>query len=511
MVASAHPLASLTGVDVLRAGGTAMDAGIAMAAVLNVVDPAMTGIGGDLCLLYYSASEGRLSGLNATGRAPREATPECYAARGHTSMPLYGPLTITVPGAVDGWAAAVARHGHRRLGDLLGPAIRIAEEGFPVGRALRAQWDTFGSRRLTADADAMRVYAADGRFPSVGEILQLPHLARALRLIAEGGPEAFYQGALGRAIVDSVRAKGGLLTRADLAEHRSEWVEPIGREFRGLDVRVLPPSTQGVALLQQLGILEPLDLDALGADLLHVQVEAARLALHDLDAHVSDPDHVPVDVAALLDDTHVAELRGQISRTRRVPLPPRPVSAGSHTTCVAVADAEGNALLLLNSLRNPFGSGVVAGDTGVLLQNRGRDFSLDPGHVNCIAPGKRTMHTLCPVMLLEAGAPRLAIGTVGGHKQTQGTQQVLVGHLAFGLDLQGAIDAPRWALSEDNEALHVEPGIDPSMRDALAARGHDVVVGRTTFGGTQAVAVDPRTGVLAGGSDSRYDGIALGY
>jgi gamma-glutamyltranspeptidase/glutathione hydrolase len=512
MVASAHPLASLAGVDVLRAGGTAMDAGIAMAAMLNVVDPAMTGIGGDLCLLYYSAREERLCGLNATGRAAREATRERYA--GQATMPLYGPLTITVPGAVDGWASAVERYGRRSLGDLLAPAIETAEDGFPVGPALRAQWDTLGSKRLVADADAMRAYAPEGHFPGVGETLRLPDLARSLRLIADNGPDAFYRGALARAIVGSVRAKGGLLALDDLAQHRSEWVAPIARPFRGVDVHVLPPSTQGVALLQQLGILDEVDLPALGMDtgaLMHVEVEAARLALHDLDTHVSDPDFAPVDVAALLDARHLASLRARIAPGRRIPLPPRQLQPQSHTTCVAVADGEGNALVLLNSLRNPFGSGIVAGDTGILLQNRGRDFSLDPTHANCIAPGKRTMHTLCPVMVMEAGEPRLAIGTVGAHKQTQGTQQVLVSHLVFGLGLQASIEAPRWVLSEDNEALHVEPAVTAAARGALVAAGHDVVIGRTSFGGTQAVAIDARTGTFTGGSDTRYDGTALGY
>ncbi len=512
MVASAHPLGSLVGVNVLQQGGSAMDAAVAMAAVHNVVNPAMIGIGGDTFLLYYSAKERRVIGLNGSGRSAHAATIAEYRARGHESAPVNGPLAVTVPGALDGWARALASHGTMSLGDILEPAIRYAEEGVPVNLDLVDYYEHARARALADFPNFMATYFVNGRPPGLGEILVQKNLAATFRTIARDGSRALYHGVIGEKIIAALGDLRGLMTMRDLADHTSEWVEPIATEYRGLAVHEFPPNSQGIALLEQLNILEGFDLGSMARESperIHLQVEAARLAFRDLEACVTDPQRARIPVEKMLGKTHARELREGIKPERASTGVTRGSGLGENTAYFAVVDHDGNVASFTGSLRNPFGSGVVAGDTGILLHNRGRDFSLDPANVNRLEPHKRPRHTLNPVIVTKDGRPYLAIGCVGGHQQTQALQQVLVNHLDDRLGIQEAIEAPRWALTEDG-TLHVERELQSAI-PGLEARGHRVVVGQTNFGGCHAVMIDPVTLALFGGSEPRLSGAAIGY
>ncbi len=512
MVSSAHPLGSLVGVDVLRHGGNAMDAAVAMAAGHNVVNPGMIGIGGDVFLLYYSAKEQRVMALNASGRSAYAATIAEYRARGFESAPVTGPLAVTVPGALDGWARALARYGTMSLGDLLEPAIRYAEEGVPVHPDLVDYYQQAGARVLAAFPDSSATYFVNGRPPRLGEILVQRNLAQTFRTIAHDGPEALYHGVIGERIVAALKELGGVITMRDLADHTSEWIEPIMTEYRGFTVYEAPPNSQGVALLEQLNILEGFDLGAMRRDSptrIHLQVEAARLAFRDLEAYVTDPEHTQTPLEELLGKTHARGLRDRINPERAATGVTPGRAMGENTAYFAVVDHEGNVASFMGSLRNPFGSGVVAGDTGILLHNRGRDFSLDPANVNRLEPHKRPRHTLNPVIVFKDGRPYLAIGCVGGHQQTQALQQVLVAQVDDALNIQEAIEAPRWALAEDG-TLHVEGELQGAV-SGLEARGHRVVVGQVNFGGCHAVLIDPVTHALFGATEPRLSGAAIGY
>lgn len=511
MVSSAHPLASMVGVSVLQRGGNAMDAAIAMAALLNVTDPAMTGIGGDMFLLYYSAKDGKVYALNAGGRAPAAATVERIRGMGHSRIPAYSGLAVSVPGALDGWTMALDRFGTMKLADLLEPAIHYADRGFPVYKTLVNYYRNNGSQSLVLFPASIKTYFIDGRQPRLGEPLVQKNLAESFRKIATGGKDVFYRGELGQKIVAAVQSAGGLITLRDLAEHRSNWVEPVTTTYRGYTVVGFPPNTQGVALLQQLNVLEGYDIKGMGSNsaaLVHLQLETVKQAFADRDRYITDVERAPVPTRGLISKAYAAQVRARINLDRAsVPAPGDPLP--HNTTYFAVVDKDGNAVSFINSLRNPFGSGVTAGDTGILLQNRAQDFSLDPNHVNRIEPGKRTMHTLNPAMVLKDGKLYMAIGCSGAHQQTQAIQQVLVNHLDFGMDLQDAIETPRWALVDAN--VHVEDRMPDAVRKALEAKGHKIVVGKTGFGGCHAVLVDTVAGVRFGGAESRMDSTALGY
>lgn len=511
MVSSAHPLASMVGVSILQRGGNAMDAAIAMAAMLNVTDPAMTGIGGDMFLLYYLAKDGRVTALNASGRAPAAATVERIRTMGHKSVPPFHGLAVSVPGALDGWVMALERYGTMKLAELLQPAIHYAEVGFPVYKTLISQYQNNGRESLTLYPDSVRNYFINGQTPRFGEILVQKGLADSFRKIAASGKDIFYRGELGEKIVRAVQAAGGLLATKDLADHQGEWVEPVSTTYRDYTIVEFPPNTQGVALLEQLNILEGYDVKALGhnsAALVHLQVEAVKQAFADRDRYITDPRRATVPTKGLISKAYAATLRIKINLDRASaatsgnPLP-------HNTTYFAVVDKEGNGVSFINSLRNPFGSGITAGDTGILLQNRAQDYSLDPNHVNRIEPGKRTMHTLNPAMILKDSKLYMVIGCSGAHQQTQAIQQVLVNHIDFGMDIQDAIEAPRWALVGPN--LNVEQRVPEPVRKALEAKGHKIAIGRGGFGGCHAVVVDPATGTRLGGAESRIDSAALGY
>jgi len=527
MIATSQPLASAAGLEVLREGGNAIDAAVTAAAVLSVVEPTMNGVGGDLFAIVYDPKTRRLTGLNASGRAGRAATPAEFARRGVTRMPEYGPLTVTVPGVVDGWASLLERHGTITLARALAPAIAYARDGFPVSEIIAEQWKG-EQKRLAADPSAAATFLIDGRAPLAGQVFHNPNLAATLEQVAKGGRDAFYRGPIAAAIAKDLRARQGLLDESDFAAHRSDWVEPISTRYRGYDVFELPFNTQGFVALEMLNILEGFDLQPLGhnsAAYLHLLVEANRIAFADRAAHLADAGAVPAStVAFLISKEYAAARRREIQPDRAAAsykagrpsagdAEPRPVAFNvtgtGDTIYLTAADGQGNVVSLIQSLYDAFGSGVVAGDTGIVLQNRGALFTLEAGHPNHVAPGKRPFHTLVPAMVMKEGRPWLSFGVMGGDMQPQGHVQVLLNLIDFGMNVQEAGEAARYRLRGADVAL--ESAIGADARAGLAARGHTVRNGFGLWGGFQGILIDPKSGVLMGGSDPRKDGLAIGF
>jgi gamma-glutamyltranspeptidase/glutathione hydrolase len=526
LIATSQPLASAAGLQVLQGGGNAIDAAVAAAAVLAVVEPTMTGIGGDLFALVYDGRQKTLRALNASGRSPRGASVDALRARGLEAMPDRGALAVTVPGVVDGWAELLAKHGTMPLHRVLAPAIRYARDGFAVSEIIAHQWDV-AAPVLARDQAAARIFLPDGRAPRTGELFSNQQLANTLAQIASGGRDAFYRGEIGARIVADAEARQGWLTTRDFAEHRSDWVEPISTTYRGVELFELPPNTQGVVALQMLNLLEGFDLKVLGhnsAAYLHLLVEAKRLAWADRDAFLSDAESMPrAALARMLSKTYAAERRKAIDpgRAAREYLPaalPAQTTPGDDriegrdrgdTVYLTVADGGGNVISLIQSIFSNFGAGIVAGDTGIVLHNRGSGFTTVDGHPNRLAPHKRPMHTLVPAMAFRDGAPWLSFGVMGGDMQPQGHVQVLLNLVDFGMNIQEAGEAPRFRHSMAGVAL--ESAIAPETRFALTQRGHRLISGVDVFGGFQGILIDPRTRVLMGGSDPRKDGLAIGY
>jgi gamma-glutamyltranspeptidase/glutathione hydrolase len=527
-VATSHPLATLAGLDALRAGGTAADACVAAAAMLNVVEPMSTGIGGDAFALYWSAGQRKLSSLNGSGRAPSGATLASYRERGWRRVPMTGAAPITVPGSARAWEDLLAAHGRLGLARALAPAIDRAERGFEVTETVAANWAATEAK-LAKEAEAARVYLPSGRAPRLGETVRFPELAKTFRGVAEGGAAAFYEGEFAGRLLEEMRARGASWTAADLAGHRSTWDEPISAGYRGHRVFECPPNGQGLAALSALSILDGLRLEGarLDADGLHTQIEAMKLGFADAHRYVADPAFGAVPVSELLDARYVAERRALVDPARAAEhLAAGAVAAGRDTVYLCAVDGEGNACSFINSLYYGFGSAVVVPGTGVCLQNRGAGFSLDPDHPNHIAPGKRPFHTIIPAMLFGPGplerGPLAAFGVMGGPMQPQGHLQVACNLIDFGLDPQQALDAPRFRVlvnADEGEAsgrpdyeVMLESGLSWAADD-LARRGHHLVPGSDArfggFGGGQIIRIDPETGVRAAGSDPRKDGIAL--
>ncbi len=512
MACTSHPLASLAAVESLRGGGNAIDAAVAATALLGVVEPFSTGIGGDCFMLVWSARERRLFGLNGSGRAPRRATVEALRAAGHTTMPMLGMASVTVPGAVDAWACALERFGKRSLAEALAPAIAYASEGFPATEVVSAQW-AFGAGLLQTPG-GKEAFAP----PRLGAVTRLPELAHSLRQIAEGGPEILYRGALAERIIAFSDAHGGLLEAADLADHASTWVAPIATTYRGYTVHEIPPNGQGLAVLLALNILEQFDVGAESdpAVATHLRIEAVKLAYADRDRYLADPEIAPVPVEALLAQSYA---RGRAQTIRRdaaaVEVGPGAPLAGTDTVYLTTADAEGNVVSCINSLFFPFGSGMVVDGTGIALQNRAFGFSLDPRHPNCIGPGKRPFHTIIPAMICRDGRPVVSFGVMGGNVQAQAQVQVVSRLLDHGANIQEALDAPRFHYL-DGRRVAVEGTFGPGVRQALTALGHEVqdeaaALPYGGFGGGQGIMIDPMTGAFWGGSDERKDGSAIGF
>jgi gamma-glutamyltranspeptidase / glutathione hydrolase len=524
-IATSQPLASAAGLRVLQDGGNAIDAAIAAAAVLSVVEPHMVGIGGDLFAIVWSATDQRLYGLNASGRSGALMTRATLSERGRNRVPTNGAEAITVPGAISGYAALLERFGTRTLAQSLQPAIDIAANGFPVTPIIAADW-AGEVEKLKRDDAARAVYLVDGeRAPRAGEWVSMPDLAATLRSIATNGPQHMYGGELGRRIAEHVHSLGGFLTTEDFARHTVSWIDPISVPFRGYRLWELPPNSQGIAALEMLRILEGYDLERMGhnsATYLHHLIEAKKLAYADLDEHIADPEHMRIAPESLLTDAFIQERRRMLDPSRAAdrPQPAHPLTA-SETIYLSVADAEGNMVSLISSVYSAFGSGVVVPGTGMIMQNRGSGFSMEPGLPNTVAPGKLPFHTIIPAFVTRtrnntgtsrdsAGEePWMSFGLMGGAMQPQGHVQMLLNMLVFGMDVQQAIDAPRFR-HMDGLRVALESPITDDVRAALAALGHDIISERNVaFGGAQAVLRLPRG--WAAGSDPRKDGMAVGH
>jgi len=511
MVATSQPLAALAGLRILQQGGNAIDAAIATAAVLNVVEPMSTGIGGDMFALAWVAKENKLVGLNGSGRASRKATFEFFQQRDLKEIPDRGPLAITVPGALHGWCTLLEEYGTMSLEQVLAPAIEYAEQGFPVSEIIATSWE--GDARSLIDIPSWADnYLIDGRTPQVGEIFIQKALAETFKKVAREGKDVFYKGEIANKIADFVQAQGGLLTLEDLINHTSTWVEPISTIYKGYEVYELPPNGQGIAVLEMLNILEGYDLKSLGhnsADYLHLLIEAKKLAFADLHSFVSDPEFSKVPVETMISKEYAAKLRKFIDMNRAAREVKTPLmKEEGDTIYLTVVDKDRNCVSFINSLYDHFGSGLVVPGTGICLQNRGSLFSLDSKHPNCIEPGKRPFHTIIPAMVLKDGKPFFCFGVMGGSMQPQGHLQVLLNIIEFGMNVEEAGEAPRFRHYTRGVALESE--IDALTRYKLIRKGHRIIWG-LSFGGYQGIMIDPETSVLYGGSDIRKDGCAVGW
>ena len=525
MVTSPHSLASEAGVAALRVGGSAVDAAIATSAALSVLYPHMTGVGGDAFWLIHDAATGKVRYLDGAGRAGATATIDAFAARGLDEIPFRGvlPATLTAPGAVASWCAAHARYGRRSLGENLATAIGLARDGFPATARL-ARFIALTHAEGSLDHTAAAVFVPGGIAPRAGARLVNPALSRTLERIATGGSAGFYSGETAAALARCASAGGGFITEADLAAQSAQWDEPIVSTYRGLTIFETPPPTQGFCVLEMLNILEPFDVGAwqwLGADHVHHLVQAKQIAYNDRDRLLADPSRVAVPTARLIDKSYAAQRRGLIDPERALPWDRVP-SFGSltgDTVYVAAVDADGNAASLIHSLYGIFGSGVMVPDTGVVLQNRGAYFSLDPAHSNRLEPGKKPLHTLIASMAFEDGRLRHVLGCMGADGQPQIHVQAYVGLVDFGLDIQEAVEMPRWlsgrfALGEPRDLLNIEGLFPGATLTELEGRGHRLnrwQARNELAGHAHGISIDPESGMRLGGADPRSDGAATGY
>ncbi len=517
MVAAPHYLAAEAGLDLLKAGGNAIDAAIAASAMLQVVYPFVCGLGGDVFMMIYEGKSGKLYGLNGSGRSASHATIERYHELGYTTMPVRGIHTVTIPGCADGWGAAAERFGSLGLARALVPAIVYAEEGFAVGPGLHNALTL--ANTLPGFHRSWHAHFLPGEtVPPIGSILRFPTLAHTLHTLAKEGSEAFYRGTIADQIAAFFSREDGLITRKDLEAHHSEWVTPLAVPFSSLQIYELPPNTQGVTALQMLGIVDrrrDIGNNPLAPETVHIEVEAKKLAFADRAAYLTDPAYMRVNPAMLI-DAHYLDQRSALIDPARAQSSVAPGSLTGDTVYLCTADREGNVVSLIQSNYMGFGSGVVVDDTGIVLQNRGAYFSLDPAATNALAPAKRTLHTLIPSMALRNGRPAIVFGTMGGDGQAQTHLQVYAALARFGLNMQQAIEMPRWihGAATDHELLLVEGRFPPETVEALRLMGHVVQVGDdwlATMGYAQGIAFDALSGVMQGGSDPRAEGIAAGW
>ena len=511
LVATSQPLASAAALRVLQDGGNAVDASITAAAVLNVVEPMSTGIGGDMFALVYMQQDRKPVGLNGSGWAGSKASLEFFNAR-RLTVPILGMHSVTVPGAVAGWYKLRDRYGKLPMSRILAPAIEYAEKGFPVSDIIAGQWHR-NEDKLRSSINGQDLLR-DGRAPRQGEVFTMPKLARTLRIIAEGGRDAFYNGEIASKLVEFSEAHDGTLTRQDFSEFDAQWIDPVSINYHGYDVYELGPQTQGITVLEMLNILESDDLKALGhnsAEYLHLLLEAKKLAFADRDAYIADPDKATVPVSRLVSKEYAAERRKLISSERAMPNPKPGLRENPDTVYLTVVDKDRNAVSFINSLFEGFGSGIVAADTGIVLHNRGALFELDARHPNVVAPRKRPFHTLIPGMVLKAGNPYFSFGVMGADNQPQGHVQTLINLIDFEMDAQQAGESPRFRHS--GEGVLLESAFGPDVRLALERKGHRIALNfdPSAFGGYQGIIIDPKTGVLMGGSDPRKDGLAIGW
>ena len=518
MVATSQPLAAMAGLQTLMQGGNAVDAAVTCAAALNVVEPVSTGVGGDMFALIWNAREKKVHALNGSGRAPAAASMEELKSTGHRRMPEIGVYSVTVPGTVHGWETILAAHGTMPLSQVLQPAIRYANEGFPVSELIAYQWQ--GQVEKLSRLPSGQEMLLNGRAPKHGEVMRLPSLGRTLGTVAEGGAEAFYQGKIAEKMAAFLQEQGGWLATEDLASHTSDWDEPISTDYRGVTCWECPPNGQGIVALEALNIAEGFDIQGMGAqsgDRYHHLIEATRLAYADAFEYVADPRMAQVPIDELTSKSYAAQRRSLIDPSRAMTsVPYGEVFGGSDTVYISCVDGEGNACSFINSVFSNFGSGLVVPGTGIVLHNRASLFSLYPDHPNALAPGKRPFHTIIPAMATVDGELHLCYGVMGGFMQPQGHLQLITNMVDHGMDPQAAIDALRFQVAGDSVIL--EEGVDPNVVGALRSRGHRVQLmgghqrgGGGGMGGAQAIQRDSETGVLWGGSEPRKDGCAIGW
>jgi len=523
MAATSQPLATQAALEILREGGSAVDAAIAADAIEGLVEPTGSGIGGDLFAIVWDAKKGKLAGLNASGRSPKQLTLEWFRDHGYEHIPPRGPLPVSVPGCVDGWFELHERYGRLPMEKVLAPAIRYAREGFPVTEVIAYYWQE-NAKALKQFDNYRKVYLPDGRAPKKGEIFKNPLLADTLEKIARGGRDVFYRGEMAHTITDYVQDQGGFLSYDDLASHHSEWVDPVSTDYRGYRVWELPPNGQGIAALQMLNILEGYDIASMGfgsPEYTHAFVEAKKLAFEDRARYYADPDFVDVPVKRLISKDYANERRKLIDPEHAGKSYPAGKLENGDTVYLTVADDEGNMVSLIQSNYRGMGSGMVPPGLGFDLQDRGELFSLDPDDANRFEPGKRPFHTIIPAFVTKDGKPWLSFGVMGGAMQPQGHVQILVNLIDFGMNLQEAGDAPRirhvgssqptGERMSDGGTVHLESGFPYETVRALEKMGHVVSFSVGGYGGYQAIMKNPDTGTYVGASESRKDGYAAGY
>lgn len=512
MAATSHPLATLAAIDMLREGGNAIDAAIAAVAVQCIVEPHMTGIGGD-CFVVYAPKASSPLAFNGSGRAPAGAECEWYWDRNFSEIPGQSPHAVTVPGAIDAWCRLLADHGTKELYEVLAPAIRLAEDGFRVTPRVAHDWAR-EMAKLSIDPDTARQYLPDGRAPKPGDRFRQPELAATLRRISREGRTAFYESEIAAEIVEKLRSLGGLHRLEDFAAYSGNYVEPISALYRGFEIYECPPNGQGLAVLIMLCALSGYELAVPRydeADRIHLLAEVTKVAYGLRDAYFCDPEHYPVKVTDFLSHGQAERIRQSIRLEAALPATPTARSEIEHkdTVYLAVVDRDRNAVSLINSLFSSFGSGLYAGKSGVLLHNRGHSFRVSPGHPNAIAPRKRPMHTIIPAMLLKEGRAIMPFGVTGGDYQAAGQVHFLSQLLDRGLDPQEAVEVPRFFAF--GGVLQLEKTIPDGIAAELARRGHQLQRRAEPLGGCQAIWIDHSSGFLMGASEPRKDGIALGY
>jgi gamma-glutamyltranspeptidase/glutathione hydrolase len=523
MAATSHPLATQVAIDILKKGGSAVDAAIAANACLGLMEPVSNGIGGDLFAIVWDADDKKLHGLNASGRSPRSLTLDHFLENGYESIPYYGPLPVSVPGCVDGWFELHDKFGKMPMKDILKPTIDYARNGFPMAELI-AYYLKRSAPRYVKYPGFKEVFMPNGRTPSKGEVFRNPMLANTLQMIADGGRDAFYKGDIARTIAAYMNEQGGFLSYDDLSSHQSEWVEPVSTNYRGYDVWELPPNGQGIAALQILNILELYDVKSMGfgsEEYMHVLVEAKKLAFEDRAMYYADPAFNQLPVDRLISKEYAAERAKLIKPDRAGRSYPAGKLRNGDTIYLTVADKDGNMVSLIQSNYLGIGSGMTPTGLGFVLQDRGNLFSLEKGHMNVYEPGKRPFHTIIPAFVTKDGKPFLSFGVMGGSMQPQGHAQVLVNIIDFGMNIQEAGDAPRINHAGSSQPtggqmtnggrVQVESGFDYEVLRELEKKGHNVIVSVGPFGGYQAIMWDDKNKVYYGASESRKDGMAIGY
>jgi gamma-glutamyltranspeptidase/glutathione hydrolase len=523
MAATSQPLATQIALDIMKQGGNAIDAAIAANAALGLMEPTGNGMGGDLFAIVWHGPSKKLYGLNASGRSPQTLSHDYFIKKGFDKIPSHGPLPVSVPGCVDGWFELHEKFGKMKMSQILKPAIKYAREGFPLSEVIAHYWE-IGCKYLSKYDGFSDVFMPDGKIPGKGDIFQNPALANTLTKIAEGGRKAFYEGEIAEVIAAYMQEQGGFLTAKDFADHKSEWVEPHSVNYRGYDVWELPPNGQGIAALQMLQILESYDIRSMGfgsADYIHYFTEAKKLAFEDRAKFYADMDFYDVPIDRLLSDAYAAERRDLINPDRAAKTYDAGALEGGETIYLTVADSEGTMVSLIQSNYRGMGSGMTPPGLGFVLQDRGELFSLEEGHANVYAPGKRPFHTIIPAFITKDGLPWISFGLMGGAMQPQGHVQIVVNLIDFDMNLQEAGDAPRMRHIGSSQPtgekminggkVNLEFGISYEAQRELVSRGHQISFSTGGFGGYQAIMWNADQGVYYGASESRKDGQAAGY